>query len=59
MKKILVLLSLLTFSLNINAQNYTISSYIGDEADYWSGGYVYDFINPSNNLSSWKYWPSM
>tara|TARA_B110001450_G_scaffold245439_1_gene258466 strand:- start:862 stop:2904 length:2043 start_codon:yes stop_codon:yes gene_type:complete len=54
MKKILVLLSLLTFSLNINAQNYTISSYIGDEADYWSGGYVYDFINPSNNLSSWN-----
>ena len=53
MKKIILIISSLFFYLNINAQNYTISSYIGDEDDYWSGGYIYDFLYPNNNLSSW------
>ena len=46
MKKIILIISSLFFYLNINAQNYTISSYIGDEDDYWSGGYIYDFLYP-------------
>lgn len=54
MKKIL-LIFVISFGLTqiIKAQNYTISSYIGDEDDYWSGGYIYDFLYPNNSLSSW------
>ena len=45
MKKILLIFAI-SFGLTqiIKAQNYTISSYIGDEDDYWSGGYIYDFL---------------
>ena len=54
MKKILLIFTI-SFGLTqiIKAQNYTISSYIGDEDDYWSGGYIYDFLYPNNSLSSW------
>jgi thiol-disulfide isomerase/thioredoxin len=54
MKKILLIFAI-SFALTqiIKAQNYTISSYIGDEDDYWSGGYSYDFLYPNNSLSSW------
>ena len=54
MKKILLIFAI-SFGLTqiIKAQNYTISSYIGDDSDYWSGAYVYDFLYPNNSLSSW------
>ena len=52
MKKYLFLLFSIYF-LSLNAQNYSVSSYIGDDGDYWSGAYVYDFLYPNNNLSAW------
>ena len=53
MKNLLLSLLFIGFTSSINAQNYTISSYIGDDDEYWSGAYVYDFLYPTNNLSSW------
>ncbi|BDS14246.1 Omp28-related outer membrane protein [Aureispira anguillae] len=38
--------------LKINAQNYTVSTYTGDDTDYWSGAYDYQFFYLSNNLSA-------
>jgi thiol-disulfide isomerase/thioredoxin len=35
-----------------HAQNYSVSSFIGDDSEYWSGGYVYDFPSISSNLSA-------
>lgn len=46
---LVILLSMFT-----HAQNYTISSYVGDDFDYWSGGYDYDFHSvQSGSISSW------
>ncbi|MBT3612309.1 MAG: Omp28-related outer membrane protein [Flavobacteriales bacterium] len=53
MKKIFLTTFTIISFLIINAQNYTISSYIGDDGDYWSGGYVYNFLYPTSSLSSW------
>lgn len=53
MKKIFLTTCTIISFLIINAQNYTISSYIGDDGDYWSGGYVYNFLYPTSSLSSW------
>lgn len=48
----------ITFSLilsflcvNTYAQNYSVSSIIGDDNDYWSGAYIYEFIALNGNLS--------
>lgn len=37
--------------LLVEAQNYSISSYTGDDGDYWSGAYVYKFIYLNGSLS--------
>lgn len=52
MKKLFTLL-FVSASMLINAQNYSVSTYIGDDEEYWSGAYVYDFLYPNNNLSNW------
>ena len=43
----------MVFSFSISAQNYSISSYIGDDEDYRSGALDYDLFYPNNNLSAW------
>ena len=55
MKKIINLSTALILVVCANAQNYSISSYIGDDGDYWSGGYVSDYLYPTNSLSSWNF----
>lgn len=53
MSRILLLVLSIIFSYAISAQNYSISSYIGDDDEHWSGAYEHDFLYPTNNLSSW------
>jgi len=53
MKKIINLSTALILVVCANAQNYSISSYIGDDGDYWSSGYVSDYLYSTNSLSSW------
>lgn len=54
MKKMIFLTSVLLLSMFTHAQNYTVSSYVGDDFDYWSPGYDYDFhFVQSGSLSSW------
>ena len=43
----------MVFSYSISAQNYIVSSYIGDDDEYLSGAYENDFLYPTNNLSTW------
>lgn len=49
-----LLIWMLTLSTIVTglAQNYTISSYIGDDGDYWSGAYIYEFFYLGNSLSA-------
>jgi hypothetical protein len=51
MKKLVTLL-FVSVSLLLNAQNYTISSYIGDDNDYTSSSYTYTYPSSNTNLSS-------
>ncbi|WMX15161.1 MULTISPECIES: Omp28-related outer membrane protein [unclassified Aureispira] len=52
MKTYLLILYLLATCLQyLQAQNYTVSTYIGDDGDYWSGAYIYKFFSLGTNLS--------
>lgn len=35
-----------------NAQNYAVATYIGDDGDYWSGGYPYEILTLNSTLSA-------
>jgi len=53
MSRILFLVLSMVFSYSISAQNYSISSYVGDDDGHWSAAYEHDFLYPTNNLSTW------
>ena len=53
MRRTLFLVLSIVFSYSISAQNYSVSSYIGDDDGHWSKAYVYDLLYPTNNLSAW------
>ncbi len=47
------LILIITSSVLSNAQNYTISSYTGDDKNYSSSAYPYTYPSESDNLSTW------
>jgi len=53
MSRILFLVLSMVFSYSISAQNYIVSSFIGDDKEYLSGAYENDLLYPINNLSTW------
>jgi len=53
MNRLKSLLCCIILQIACYAQNYTVNTYIGDDDDYWSGAYVYNFIDVGDNLSEW------
>lgn len=53
MNRFLFFVLSMVFSYSVSAQNYSVSSYIGDDDEYRSGAYENDILYPTNNLSTW------